>query len=246
LGPCLLAALLELLVRCARDTPVRNRGGEHGDVSGQRRTHGLQHLGRGLDLDHVDTCKRRRADRSGHERDTGAEPRSLGGDGRSLLAGGPVRDIAHGIDRLVRRTAGDKHMPAGKGAFAGWPPGRDAQQGLDRLDQLRHLGQSSGAGLAALCHLARLGADEVDAVRPQLCHVAARGGLRPHVRVHRGGGQHRLVCREQQRGCEVVGVAARHLGEEVGGGWGDHDQVGVARQADVADLALGIEVEQLR
>ena len=45
---------------------------------------------------------------------------------------------------------------------------------------------------------------------------------------------------------EVVGVAASHLGQQVGGGRRDHDQVGLARQPDVADLALVVEIEQLR
>ena len=47
------------------------------------------------------------------------------------------------------------------------------------------------------------------------------------------------------RAGEVVGVAAGHLGQEVGGGGRHHDQVGLAREADVADLALVVEVEQV-
>ena len=46
-------------------------------------------------------------------------------------------------------------------------------------------------------------------------------------------------------GGEIVGMAAGHLGQQVGGGGRHHDQVGLARQADVADLALVVEVEQL-
>ena len=40
-------------------------------------------------------------------------------------------------------------------------------------------------------------------------------------------------------------MAAGHLGEQVGGGRRHHDQIGLARQADVADLALVVEVEQV-
>ena len=40
-------------------------------------------------------------------------------------------------------------------------------------------------------------------------------------------------------------MAAGHLGDEVCGGRRHHDQVGLARQADVADLALVVEIEQL-
>ena len=40
-------------------------------------------------------------------------------------------------------------------------------------------------------------------------------------------------------------MAAGHLGEQVGGGRRDDQQVGLARQADVADLLLVVEVEQV-
>ena len=76
----------------------------------------------------------------------------------------------------------------------------------------------------------------------RLRRVAA---LRPHARVHRRREQHRLVGREQHRGGEIVGVAARHLGHQVGGRGRDDDQVGVARQADVADVELARRVEQV-
>ena len=60
-----------------------------------------------------------------------------------------------------------------------------------------------------------------------------------------GRHQHGLVGGHQHAGGEVVGVAARHLRQQVGGGRRHHDQVGLARQADVADLALVVEIEQL-
>ena len=40
-------------------------------------------------------------------------------------------------------------------------------------------------------------------------------------------------------------MTAGHLGQQVGSGRRHHDQVGLARQANVADLALVVEVEQL-
>ena len=40
-------------------------------------------------------------------------------------------------------------------------------------------------------------------------------------------------------------MAARHLGEEVGRRRRDDDQVGLARQADMADLVLVVEIEQI-
>jgi hypothetical protein len=110
---------------------------------------------------------------------------------------------------------------------------------------LQRLGHAAGAAFAALGHLARIGADHRDAVGGELRQVAAGRRVGPHARVHRRGDQHRPVGREQHRGGEVVGVAARHLGHEVGGRRRDHDQVGVAREPDMADVELGAGVEQV-
>ena len=67
----------------------------------------------------------------------------------------------------------------------------------------------------------------------------------PHAHIHGGRDEHRLVGGEQHGGGEIVGEAMRHLGEEVGGRRRDDDQVGLARQADMADLGLVLEVEQI-
>ena len=44
---------------------------------------------------------------------------------------------------------------------------------------------------------------------------------------------------------EVVGVAARHLGHQIGGRGRDHDQIGFARQPDMADIELARGIEQV-
>jgi hypothetical protein len=67
----------------------------------------------------------------------------------------------------------------------------------------------------------------------------------PHARVHGRRHQHRLVGGHQHCGRQIIGMTTGHLGEQVGGGRRDHDQIGFARQADVADLALVVEIEQL-
>ena len=54
-----------------------------------------------------------------------------------------------------------------------------------------------------------------------------------------------LVGGEQNGGGKVGGDAVRHLGEKVGGRRRDHDQVSLARQADMPDLGLVLEVEQI-
>ena len=54
-----------------------------------------------------------------------------------------------------------------------------------------------------------------------------------------------LVGREQHGGGEIVGMAVRHLGHEVGGRGRDHDQIVVAREADVPDVELAVLIEQV-
>ncbi len=71
-------------------------------------------------------------------------------------------------------------------------------------------------------------------------------GCSPHARVHGWRREHRLVGREQHGRREIVGVPLRHAGQQVRGGRCHDDEVGFARQADVADLALVVEIEQIR
>jgi hypothetical protein len=63
--------------------------------------------------------------------------------------------------------------------------------------------------------------------------------------VHRGCGEHRLVGRQQHGRGKVAGQPLRHARQDVGSGGGDDHDVAVARQADMADLVLGRQVEQL-
>ena len=116
---------------------------------------------------------------------------------------------------------------------------------LDGGQDGHRLGEAAEAGLAALRHLARFRPDEADAVGGELLDVAARRRMRPHARVHGRRDQHRLVGGEQHGGGEVVGKAVRHLRQEIGGGRRHDDQVGLARQADVADLLLLVEIEEI-
>ena len=58
-------------------------------------------------------------DRSRHQHDVGAGRCGRCGDGVALLAGRAVGDVAHRIDRLVRRPRGDDDALAGERALAG-------------------------------------------------------------------------------------------------------------------------------
>ena len=173
-------------------------------------------------------------DRAADQRHLGAGRGRRARDRVALLAGGAVGDVAHRVDRLVRRAGRDEDALAGErlARFG-------AEQRLDRRDDLQRLGHAADAGFAALRHLAGVRADGDDAVGDELREIALRRRVRPHARVHRRREQDRLVGREQHRGREIVGVAVRHLGHQVGGRGRDHDEIGVARQPDVADVEFG-------
>jgi hypothetical protein len=66
----------------------------------------------------------------------------------------------------------------------------------------------------------------------------------PHAHVHRGHGEDRLVGGEKQRGGKVIGNAAGHARHEVCRGGADDDEIGLARELDVAHLDLVLEVPQ--
>ena len=58
----------------------------------------------------------------------------------------------------------------------------------------------------------------------------------PHLGVHRRGEHDRAAGGEQGVGEQVVGQPVRGLGEQVGGGRGDHDEVGGLADPHVRDL----------
>ena len=121
---------------------------------------------------------------------------------------------------------------------------RRLQQGLDRGDDLVRLRHATEAGLAA-GHVAGVRADHADAVTRQRRDVAPGCGMRPHLRIHRRRDQHGLVRGEQRRRRQVICETMRHLGDQIGGRRRDHDQIRLARQADVAHLGLVGQGEQI-
>ena len=160
------------------------------------------------------------------------------GDGVALLAGGAVGDIAHRIDRLVRRTGGDQHAPAGKRA-------RRSELLFHRRDNLQRLGHAAKPAFAGLRHLAFIGAGESDAIGDELGEIALRCLVGPHQRVHGGSQQDFSARRQQDRGGKIVGMAVRHLRHQVGGGRRNHHKIAFAGETDMTDVELAGRVEQL-
>ena len=101
------------------------------------------------------------------------------------------------------------------------------------------------AGLAGLGHLADIGTDGRNAVAAELQHVAAGGGVIPHQRVHRRRQQDWPVGGQQDGGGKIVGVAMRHFRHQVRGRGRHHDQVALARQADMAGVEFALGIEQV-
>jgi microcystin-dependent protein len=67
----------------------------------------------------------------------------------------------------------------------------------------------------------------------------------PHADIHGRSRQHTLVGGKKHGRGQIVRQATRHLGEKVGGR-GRHDhEIGLARETDVTDLGLVLEVEQV-
>ncbi len=122
--------------------------------------------------------------------------------------------------------------------------GRRLQRAFDRRDDRQRFGHAARAEFAA-GHLAVVRPDEQHAVAAQGRNVALGGGVQPHAHVHRRRDQHALVGRQQRRRGEIVGEAERHAREEVGGRRRDDEEVGLARELDVAHARLFRRGEQV-
>ncbi len=65
------------------------------------------------------------------------------------------------------------------------------------------------------------------------------------MRIHRRGDEDRPVGGEQDGRGKVVGMAARHFRQQIGGRRRDDDEVGLARHPDMADVELVVAAEEV-
>ncbi len=135
------------------------------------------------------------------------------------------------------RPGGDEHVPPGEAVRLA------AERSGDRRHDGGHLGQAAGAGFAA-GHGAAVGLHHRHAIAAQHGDIAARGGVQPHADIHRRHHQHRRIGGEQQRCRQIIGHALRSACHQVGGGGADDDQVGGARQGDMAHRRFGLEIPE--
>ena len=129
----------------------------------------------------------------------GAQPGQRSGDRMALLAGRAVGDVAHRVDRLMRRAGGDDDLPARQRLR----PVSSSASMAATISSGSAMRPSPASPLSAISPCA--GPTKRDAVLAQRRAVAARGRMRPHLRVHRRRHQHRLVGGEQHGRGEIVG-----------------------------------------
>lgn len=107
------------------------------------------------------------------------------------------------------------------------------------LEDLRRVGEPALAGVDA-GEAADGGLDDDGATTAQGRHVLLGRRVLPHLGVHGGGEDDGTARGEQGVGEQVVREAVGGLGEHVGGGGGDDDEVGGLADADVRHLVDGL------
>ena len=116
------------------------------------------------------------------------------------------------------------------------------QQDLRRLDEPPCPTQPQASGPRSGPTVANAPA-AVGAQQPRQVRLGDR--VLPHVDVHGRRQQHRRARRQHHRRQQIVGHAGREARDRVGGRRRDDDQVGLVGQADVPDLRLLGQVEEL-
>ena len=109
----------------------------------------------------------------------------------------------------------------------------------DRLGDGFDAGEPPRAGHAA-SEIAFVGRDDVHAARAQHLDIFLRGRVLPHVDVHCRSDDHGGGGGEIERGEEIVGDAARQLGQHVRGGRRDHQGIDALGDGDMLDGAFDV------
>ena len=166
--------------------------------------------------------------------------------GGAVLAGAVLAGVGGGggvggaVGGGVRGGVGGGGVRGGVGGVGGGVGGVGGAEGaLDRRDDVGDLGEPSGAEPAA-GQLPFPGRDDGRTPFAEGIEVALGRRVVQHVGVHRGRDEGRGPDREVEGGEEVVGEAERHPGDDVGGGGGHHEDVGLLGERDVADAAGGV------
>ena len=232
-------ALLHLVLRDRGGAVVRDGGGLDDDVHvGRTGGDRLVHVLGGRDVHNLHIARAGQIDLAGDERHVRA---AAGGGLRDRVAHaarGVVREIAHGVQRFLRRAGGDEHALSEKVLFM-----RRAVQ--DGLQQHFGLGQLA-LPLRAAGEAARRGLDDLPAVAAERREVVLRDGVFVHLCIHRRRDRLRAAA-GQHRGREhVVGKAVGELGDHVRGRGRDQHVIRPVRDGDVLDAVSEVAVERVR
>ena len=112
----------------------------------------------------------------------------------------------------------------------------------DVLEQHILFGQTAAAHILAGQHTA-LGGDHREAVVFQRFQVVLGDGVLQHPGVHGRAHQLGALCRQHHGGQHIVCDAVGHLGDDIGGGGGHQDHIGLFGQGNVGDLEFEVPVK---
>ena len=221
------------------DAPIGDRGGEDGDIGRQRRFDGRRASRAALSTWTVVTpAGSGRATGPGDQGDAGAGRRGGARDGVALLAGGAVGDVAHRIDRLVRRAGGDERRACRRAA-------RDGASSRSTAATISS-GSAMRPGRTRLGHRAVVRADDVHAVglqRSRGCAASPGAATCARSSPARSGSAASVASSAVEARSSAWPSAILAMRSAVAGA--TTIEVGVAREADMADIGLVVAVEEI-
>ena len=148
------------------------------------------------------------------------------------LAGGAIREKAHGIEIFTGGAGGDDDGLAFEIAAK-------SQHLADLFDDGIGGGEAARARHSA-GEIAFVGVHDVDAARAKLLQILLRGGMLPHVDVHRRSNDDRSFRGEIQCRKEIARDALREVGEDIGSSRRNEQEVYALRDRDVLDGAFDV------
>ena len=186
-----------------------------------------------LDRDDVDAGRVGQRDVGGDEGHLGAAGGGGAGQGVALLP----------EERLPRKRTGSRARGCRRRETTTCRPARSGGgAAAPRASTPRATAKiSAGSGsrpvpVSAPVSRPTAGSRTTRAAAAQRGDVGQGGRVLPHLGVHRRREHHRAAGGEQGVGEQVVGQAVRGPGQQVGGGRGDDDQVGLLAEPDVRHL----------
>jgi len=232
-------ALLLFDLACARvlGAPVGDGGREHRGVGRERLFDRFEHLPRGFDAHDRDAGRIGNVDRTADQNNVGARAAAAAAMAWPCLPDERLAMKRTGsIGSLVGPDVTSRRMPVSGPALRNIASTAAAiSSGSAMRPTPASPGSASRRCLGRRCECRRM----------QVAPDCAWSLWPTHPRIHRRRNEDRLVGGKQHGGGEIVGVAACHFGQKIGRRRGNHDKVGIAREADMADIELALRIEQI-